>query len=49
VISTLFTLKHGTGFRGGPEGAVLSEFSTHSFDAGDIFYNKNINRKAVDN
>jgi hypothetical protein len=31
------------------EGAVLSEFSTHSFDAGDIFYNKNIYRKAVDN
>ncbi len=36
-------------FQGGPKGAVLSEFSSHSFDAGDIFYDKNIRRVAVDN
>ncbi|MBN2072394.1 MAG: D-lyxose/D-mannose family sugar isomerase [Actinobacteria bacterium] len=36
-------------FEGGPEGAVLSEFSTHSFDEGDIFYDEDIERMAVDN
>ena len=36
-------------FQAGPQGAVLSEFSTHSYDAGDIFYDKNIKRIAVDN
>ncbi len=36
-------------FQGGPEGAILSEFSTHSYDAGDIYYDKNIKRIAVDN
>jgi len=36
-------------FQSGPEGAVLSEFSTHSYDAGDIFYDKEIERLAVDN
>ncbi|MHB1443083.1 MAG: D-lyxose/D-mannose family sugar isomerase [Candidatus Humimicrobiaceae bacterium] len=36
-------------FQSGPEGAVISEFSTHSFDAGDIFFDKHILRKAVDN
>ncbi|MCD4669656.1 MAG: D-lyxose/D-mannose family sugar isomerase [Actinomycetia bacterium] len=36
-------------FQGGPRGAVLSEFSTHSYDAGDIFYDKDIERAAVDN
>jgi D-lyxose ketol-isomerase len=36
-------------FQGGPEGAILSEFSTHSYDAGDIFYDKNIERVPVDN
>jgi len=36
-------------FMAGPEGTVLSEFSTHSFDAGDIFFDKHILRKAVDN
>ena len=36
-------------FQGGPEGAILSEFSTHSYDAGDIFYDKDIKRTAVDN
>ncbi len=36
-------------FQGGPRGAVLSEFSTHSYDAGDIFYDKDIERAGVDN
>jgi hypothetical protein len=27
----------------------ISEFSTRSFDAGDIFFDKSILRKAVDN
>jgi D-lyxose ketol-isomerase len=36
-------------FQGGEDGAVLSEFSTHSYDAGDIFYDKEIKRIAVDN
>lgn len=36
-------------FQGGPQGAVLSEFSTHSYDVGDIFYDKNIERLALDN
>jgi len=36
-------------FQSGPQGAVLSEFSTHSYDAGDIFYDKDIEREAVDN
>lgn len=36
-------------FQSGPTGAVISEFSTHSFDAGDLFFDKNIFRKAVDN
>ena len=46
-----YTLKPNTWhwFQAGPEGAVLSEFSTHSFDKGDIFYDKNIERIAVDN
>jgi D-lyxose ketol-isomerase len=46
-----YTLKPETWhwFQAGPEGAVLSEFSTHSFDAGDIFFDKNILREAVDN
>ena len=39
-----YTLKPQTWhwFQAREEGAVLSEFSTHSFDAGDIFYDKNI-------
>ena len=36
-------------FQSGPEGAVVSEFSTHSHDAGDIFYDKDIERVPVDN
>ena len=36
-------------FQGGPEGAILSEFSTHSDDKSDIFYDKNINRIPIDN
>ena len=36
-------------FQGGPQGAVLSEFSTHSYDSGDIFYDKEIERLAMDN
>ena len=36
-------------FQAGPNGAVLSEFSTHSYDAGDIFHDKDIERVAVDN
>jgi len=36
-------------FQGGENGAVLSEFSTHSNDAKDIFYDKKIERVAVDN
>jgi D-lyxose ketol-isomerase len=36
-------------FQGGENGAVLSEFSTHSNDARDIFYDKKIERVAVDN
>lgn len=46
-----YTLKPNTWhwFQGGEEGALLSEFSTHSYDAGDIFYDKKIARVAVDN
>jgi len=46
-----YTLKPETWhwFQAGQNGAVLSEFSTHSFDAGDIFFDKQIFRKAVDN
>ncbi|MCL4377728.1 MAG: D-lyxose/D-mannose family sugar isomerase [Actinobacteria bacterium] len=46
-----YTLKQQTWhwFQSGPAGAVISEFSTHSFDAGDIFFDKNIFRKALDN
>jgi len=46
-----YTLKPKTWhwFQAGPQGAVVSEFSTHSFDAGDIFFDKNILREAVDN
>ena len=46
-----YTLSPDTGhwFQGGPQGAVLSEFSTHSYDDGDIFYDKNIERVALDN
>lgn len=36
-------------FQAGPQGAVLSEFSTHSYDDGDMFYDKDIERMAVDN
>lgn len=36
-------------FQGGEQGAVLSEFSTYSYDEGDIFYDKKIKRIAVDN
>ncbi len=36
-------------FQSGPQGAVLSEFSTHSHDDGDIFYDEDIERVAVDN
>ena len=36
-------------FQSGPEGAVLSEFSSHSDDKSDIFFNKNVNRKPIDN
>jgi len=36
-------------FQGGPEGAVLSEFSSHSDDKSDIFFDRSINRKPVDN
>lgn len=46
-----YTLKPQTWhwFQAGEEGAVLSEFSTHSFDAMDIFYDKNIKRIPKDN
>ena len=46
-----YTLKPNTWhwFQAGPKGAVLSEFSTHSYDAGDIFYDKKIKRTAKDN
>jgi len=46
-----YTLKPNTWhwFQSGEKGAVLSEFSTHSYDAGDIFYDKKIERVAVDN
>lgn len=46
-----YTLKPQTWhwFQAGPQGAVVSEFSTHSFDAGDIFFDKNILREVVDN
>lgn len=46
-----YTLPPNTGhwFQSGPQGAVLSEFSTHSYDDGDIFYDKDIERAAVDN
>ncbi len=36
-------------FQGGPEGAVLSEFSSHSDDKSDIFFDENVNRKPIDN
>ena len=36
-------------FQSGSEGAVLSEFSTHSYDAGDIFFDKDIKRVSIDN
>lgn len=36
-------------FQAGPKGAVISEFSTHSTDANDIFYDKETKRVAVDN
>lgn len=35
-------------FQGGPEGAVVSEFSTHSDDASDIFTDPEIRRAPVD-
>ncbi|MFW6097924.1 MAG: D-lyxose/D-mannose family sugar isomerase [Chloroflexota bacterium] len=35
-------------FQGGPEGAVVSEFSTHSDDASDIFTDPDIRRTPVD-
>ena len=46
-----YTLKPQTWhwFQAGEEGAVLSEFSTHSFDAMDIFFDKNIKRIPKDN
>ncbi|PKM48928.1 MAG: D-lyxose/D-mannose family sugar isomerase [Firmicutes bacterium HGW-Firmicutes-7] len=46
-----YTLKSQTWhwFQAGEEGAVLSEFSTHSFDAMDIFFDKNIKRIPKDN
>lgn len=46
-----YTLKPQTWhwFQAGEKGAVLSEFSTHSFDAMDIFFDKNIKRIAKDN
>ena len=46
-----YTLKPQTWhwFQAGEEEAVLSEFSTHSFDAGDIFFDKNIKRIPKDN
>jgi D-lyxose ketol-isomerase len=31
-------------FQGGPEGAVVSEFSTHNDDSGDIFTDPEIQR-----
>jgi D-lyxose ketol-isomerase len=34
-------------FKGGVEGAVVSEFSTHSDDASDIFTDPNIQRETV--
>ena len=36
-------------FQSGPGGAGVSEFSTNSYDAGDIFYDKDIERVPVDN
>lgn len=41
-----YTLKPNTWhwFQGGPNGAVISEFSTHSCDEEDIFLDKNIKR-----
>jgi len=41
-----YTLKPDTWhwFQGGKEGAVISEFSTHSDDAADIFYDRDIKR-----
>ncbi len=46
-----YTLKPQTWhwFQAGEEGVVLSEFSTHSFDAGDIFFDKNLKRIPKDN
>ncbi len=45
-----YTIKPNTWhwFQGGEGGPVLSEFSTHSYDAGDIFYDKRIERVIVD-
>jgi len=34
-------------FQGGPEGAVVSEFSTSSVDEADIFTDKNISRETI--
>lgn len=34
-------------FQGGPEGAIVSEFSTHSDDASDIFTDSEIRREPV--
>jgi D-lyxose ketol-isomerase len=41
-----YTLKEGTKhwFQAGPKGAVVSEFSTRSFDQADIFTDPNITR-----
>jgi D-lyxose ketol-isomerase len=36
-------------FQGGSQGAVLSEFSTHSDDISDIFFDKNIKRVRIVN
>lgn len=46
-----YTIKPDTWhwFQAGPKGAVISEFSTHSCDVGDIFYDENILRISVDN
>lgn len=41
-----YTIKPGTDhwFQGGPEGCVVSEFSTHSTDETDVFTDKDIKR-----
>jgi D-lyxose ketol-isomerase len=45
-----YTLKPNTWhwFQGGKQGAVMSEFSTHSYDVGDIFYDNKIKRTPGD-